>query len=1028
MADAEVINGFRLNTGEVVRVGDFVYLFPADANVELYIARIDKLYHDEEGKRLIQIRWYYRPKDLQHEPPSNPLNNEVYYTNYFDCQLVESVAKICKVFTRSEYFKLNEEQKSYDRPVSEEDIFFFEYVYSAETGSFMKMSGSGEADRRRSFGKQNSPDPSLKILIKALLDVEETIPKDAKPACWADERLTWIAKVNESKTVQNITERLLHLADCSQLIREKDGKNEYKYLSAWKSAVTADSSPESLLQNIEHLQNFVQQRNGRAEKKRKRYGSEQGKKKDKLPLLQDVCEELDEKKGARIKEGSTYEINRTCLPPKAPIHLKYIRTVLVAEKTDTHVRVKFPSILALRNLFGTDKNVEQTMQHPSLDEQFVMGQKLAERVLWRQISSGEYNTQGHLESFWLISGDPADEKLQMIQPAHLTDGTEDVKLTNDECKELIKFEGTPDVKFPSDVEGDGNKLPVKWGLRRKVAINRKHRSMEKGNEQTSTGGDSLETTTKVPRKQRRYTVNEDDPTPGEISSMLRLPKEMQGRWTGERYRAAQLKLVAIMREKAAVPGKPILRPALREEARKHIGDTGLLDHLLKHMTDTVIKNGERFRRRHNAEGAMEYWLEPASLMEIRKQAGIQDPWWIPPPGWQPGDKVSLYGCVSGMTPSEAEEMKTLREELNNVKRELLSCKNMNVNEEKKMIQEEDHDILKETLQQAEAETSQIDCQDEMMTPLGTTDHKHILEASVSLHKWSRCNIVERVEKLQTETNKKIQEMESNHRAEKKHLEYQIAKVTETLERMQEEMTNLIKSVENSKVAPMKEPSSEKKAQTGFRICKQEGTFLWPSMTPKSSNRVPLKYIFSPRQLQVTPPSAVYNLPSEHSLQKTVNIDVKDTTVSAGITSTVVVCKSSSKGGLQNGQKDPAQDTCGNQVSLSPKSHSEVEAEAEAKASPHPAMQKELLSMYLTTPEKQWAQNQMILSRSPVPNFMSDQIVWPVPSQPVTTHAQDSGGGGGGFHVDLPESSRTAPCQSTWLGLAPPAASSAAHNA
>jgi hypothetical protein len=54
-----------------------------------------------------------------------------------------------------------------------------------------------------------------------------------------------------------------------------------------------------------------------------------------------------------------------------------------------------------------------------------------------------------------------------------------------------------------------------------------------------------------------------------------------------------------------------LRPALREEARKHIGDTRLLDHLLKHMTDTVISTGERFRRRHNAEGAMEYWVEDA---------------------------------------------------------------------------------------------------------------------------------------------------------------------------------------------------------------------------------------------------------------------------------------------------------------------------------------------------------------------------------------------------------------------------------
>lgn len=141
-----------------------------------------------------------------------------------------------------------------------------------------------------------------------------------------------------------------------------------------------------------------------------------------------------------------------------------------------------------------------------------------------------------------------------------------------------------------------------------------------------------------------------------------------------RYKSAQLKLIDIMHVRGATPGKPILRPALREEARKDIGDTGLLDHLLKHMTDTVITNGERFRRRHNAEGAMEYWLEDASLMEIRKAAGIEDPSWIPPPGWQPGDAFPGrgeygYGCFNrGMTPAEVAEMKKLKENVNKVRR------------------------------------------------------------------------------------------------------------------------------------------------------------------------------------------------------------------------------------------------------------------------------------------------------------------------------------------------------------------------
>lgn len=96
-----------------------------------------------------------------------------------------------------------------------------------------------------------------------------------------------------------------------------------------------------------------------------------------------------------------------------------------------------------------------------------------------------------------------------------------------------------------------------------------------------------------------------------------------------------------MKDQKAVFGNPILRPALRTEARKLVGDTGLLDHLLKHMAGKVAPGGEeRFRRRHNSEGAMEYWLESADLLNIRKDAGIQDPYWIPPPGWKPGDDPS----------------------------------------------------------------------------------------------------------------------------------------------------------------------------------------------------------------------------------------------------------------------------------------------------------------------------------------------------------------------------------------------------
>lgn len=117
-----------------------------------------------------------------------------------------------------------------------------------------------------------------------------------------------------------------------------------------------------------------------------------------------------------------------------------------------------------------------------------------------------------------------------------------------------------------------------------------------------------------------------------------------------------------MKAKGATAGNPILRPDLREEARKMIGDTGLLDHLLKHMAGKLAPGGEeRFRRRHNADGAMEYWLESADLVNIRKEAGVNDPFWIPPPGWKPGD------CPT-QDPICARELKLLKEEIYELKR------------------------------------------------------------------------------------------------------------------------------------------------------------------------------------------------------------------------------------------------------------------------------------------------------------------------------------------------------------------------
>ena len=116
-------------------------------------------------------------------------------------------------------------------------------------------------------------------------------------------------------------------------------------------------------------------------------------------------------------------------------------------------------------------------------------------------------------------------------------------------------------------------------------------------------------------------------------------------------------MLEILISQGATFQNPISRPALRSAARKCIGDTGLLDHLLKHIDGKVAPGGtQRFRRWFNTNGVMEYWLENADLLYIRQQAGVQDPYWIPPNHALHNDTVP------------AEELKLLKAEFDKMKR------------------------------------------------------------------------------------------------------------------------------------------------------------------------------------------------------------------------------------------------------------------------------------------------------------------------------------------------------------------------
>ncbi|XP_048233094.1 protein DYAD isoform X2 [Ricinus communis] len=147
------------------------------------------------------------------------------------------------------------------------------------------------------------------------------------------------------------------------------------------------------------------------------------------------------------------------------------------------------------------------------------------------------------------------------------------------------------------------------------------------------------------------------------------------RWSIERYKLAEKSMLEVMKAEGAVFENPISRPVLRVAARKYIPDTGLLDHLLKHIDGKVAPGGtDRFRRCFNTEGIMEYWLESADLVKIKREAGVPDPTWVPPASWMHGG-VAIRESVS------AGELTLLKEEIAKLKRDMdeLSSKNQEQN-------------------------------------------------------------------------------------------------------------------------------------------------------------------------------------------------------------------------------------------------------------------------------------------------------------------------------------------------------------
>ncbi|GAB4854615.1 hypothetical protein Ancab_023197 [Ancistrocladus abbreviatus] len=512
-----------------------------------------------------------------------------------------------------------------------------------------------------------------------------------------------------------------------------------------------------------------------------------------------------------IEVGSVFEVDHSKLLSRAPGQLKTIRAVMVSEKTETTISVMFPSSISLETFFGSGgdgKNGRQKgMMQPDLDEKYVLGFKMAGEILSSKIPFEEFAARRDKQNFWVASSNNSTvsskedgKSSTAVESFNSGDVVDHIGLKQWSKRRRSTFIGKQRenndsvVNLPSIVKTeDDQEMMEEEGDDQECSNGRRESLRRKRKCDASVAS---EKNTKIERHGRRKIKKE---------SKFINPKS---RWTEERYKLAEKNILEVMKAKGAVYGRPMLRPELRMEARKLIGDTGLLDHLLKHMAGKLAPGGkERFRRRHNPEGAMEYWLENAELMNLRKEAGIDDPYWTPPPGWKPGDSPTKETSC-------AREIKLLKEQIANMNREIEELLNSKQQNSQVMIAPTGSDAVGQ----------KIDINS--FIPLKVM-HQELVRRKVKIEE--KLLIVSKaIDAMEEDANKLILQAKGKRVAAG-------AAINDATDESGKDNEGREKAPIAAAAAAAAAERTERKQRlkSGFRICKPEGTFLWPDMAASS---------------------------------------------------------------------------------------------------------------------------------------------------------------------------------------------------
>ncbi|KAI5056419.1 hypothetical protein GOP47_0028237, partial [Adiantum capillus-veneris] len=325
----KMLKNCQTSSGECISPGDFVHLVPSDPLLEKYIGRIESMYEDESALNCIQVRWFYRPQDLQHEPPSQPLENEVYHTSYYDCQLVEFIVGRCMIKHKSECQSTNSRQTSLHAAQEPMGVYTCCYSYSAEMGQFVAIQEEDlvgsvlnlpHADSKKSAsGIIAYEDTAVaRQLANALLGVDRSVPREVARADWSTaKRLPWVLRAKNAMTLEDLKQLLIDL---------ESGLEIFKHQRGWRKSVQAISSFDTLSRYIQYLKHNAQRKVDDTFKKLRRTHSNQQIRKRKsffMPRLEKYkwtekgCPSDEQGSSKKIiTVGDSFAVDHSNLPPK----------------------------------------------------------------------------------------------------------------------------------------------------------------------------------------------------------------------------------------------------------------------------------------------------------------------------------------------------------------------------------------------------------------------------------------------------------------------------------------------------------------------------------------------------------------------------------------------------------------------------------------------------------------------------------------------------------------------------------------